>query len=53
MPKIVDDENRKETITLRLSKFVIVELRKHKNYNVIVEEAIKEKLNIKETDVDK
>lgn len=50
MPKIIVREERKDNITLRLSKFVIDYLRTIPNYNNLVEETLIKELNIKKKD---
>lgn len=50
MPKIIDKEDRKENITLRMSKYVNDFLRTIPNYNNLVEEILKRELNITKKD---
>lgn len=45
--KIVDEDLKKIKITIRLSKYVIDELRTHDNYNKLIEDALIKELNIK------
>jgi len=51
--KIVPEALKKTHLTIRISKYVIDELRKNDNYNKIIEDALIEKLKIKMPDVEK
>jgi hypothetical protein len=46
MPKIIDREERKESITIRLPKYVIDYLRTIQNYNSKIEQILIKELKI-------